>query len=189
MPGTPYDGALAEFATLRAEVDTRAKFQQQILALQLTLTTAVVGFAISRPGMVGLLLAVPLGSYLLCGRYVAQRDAIQRVSSYIAGELSPRIPDGLGWVTYSVQSPRPGRLLGWFLPLLVSFPGVGLLALVWSFRSLDLADAVSSGRAGLVGVWVADLIATGISGYLLVRVFTDRTAVPAAEPVAADGVR
>jgi hypothetical protein len=46
--------------------------QLQFLSLQLTLSGAVFGFAISRTGMTGLLLIVPFSSYLLCGRLVSQ---------------------------------------------------------------------------------------------------------------------
>jgi hypothetical protein len=53
-------------------MDTRSKYQQQILALQVTPTSAIFAFGLSRAGFLGILLIVSLSSYLLSGRYVGQ---------------------------------------------------------------------------------------------------------------------
>lgn len=186
MAERDYDGALAEFSTLRTEIDSRYKYQQQILALQLTLTSAIFGLGLSKPVPLGILLIVPLSSYLLCGRYIGQRTAIRWASRYITEKLSPRVPGGLGWSRWVAENRRPDRLIDWYLPLLIGFPGASLLALGWTVR-LVFAPGDRSGwaTAGLVAVWLTGLLATAASGYLVSRVFRDRT--PAATPAAAPG--
>lgn len=175
MEDERFEGPLAEFNSLRSEIDSRAKFQQQILALQLTLTSTVIGFVLSRQQLEGLLLIVPLSSYLLCGRYVAQRNAIQAASRYISQELSPRVPGGFGWVIWSLENRRSGRLLGWGLPMTLAFPGVSALALLWTYHPM-LVD--NSGHwplvLGLSAVWYMGALATLISTYLLLSVLFDR---------------
>src|SRR5262245_57906006 len=80
-------GAMAKFAALRSEMELRGKYQNQIVTLQITITGAVFGYVLSRTGLLPLLLIVPVSSYLLCGRYVAQHDGIRRISTYIHDEL------------------------------------------------------------------------------------------------------
>jgi hypothetical protein len=174
------DGALAEFSALRAEIDSRSKYQQQILALQLTLTSAIFGLGLSKPVPLGVLMIVPLSSYLLCGRYVGQRSAIRWASRYITEHLSPRVPGGLGWSRWVADNRRPDRLIDWYLPLLICFPGASLLALGWTAH-LVFAPRHRSGwtTAGLVLIWLTGLFATAASGYLVNRVFRDRGPVTA----------
>ncbi len=102
-----YDGALAEFNALRTEIDSRSKYQQQILSLQLTLTTALFGLGLTEPVPPGVLLVIPLTSYLLCARYIGQRSAIRWASRYITEQLSPRVPDGLGSSAWGARPPPP----------------------------------------------------------------------------------
>ncbi|KAB1913583.1 hypothetical protein [Micromonospora sp. AMSO31t] len=185
MTDTDAQGALAEYQSLRAEIDSRAKFQQQIVGLQLTLTSAIIAFGLSRPDFQAVLLIVPLSSYLLCGRYVGQRTAMRWTTRYIDEELAPRVPGGLGWGAWSRANRRPARLLDWFLPLLICFPGVSLLALGWTLR-LIIAHQAWYATAGFVIVWVVGLFATGTSVYLLVDVL--RRPVPAPAPVSGRAV-
>ncbi|RZU48793.1 hypothetical protein EV385_0517 [Krasilnikovia cinnamomea] len=176
MAEREYEGALAEYTTLRAEIDSRYKYQQQILALQLTLSSAIFAFGLSRPSLVGILMIVPLSSYLLCGRYVGQRTAIRWASRYITKELSERVPGGFRWSVWAAENRRPGRLLDWYLPLIICFPGASLLALGWTARFVFHPDHHSGwATAGVVSVWITGLMAVGTSSYLLSRVFADRT--------------
>jgi hypothetical protein len=175
MADRDHDGALAEFGSLRTEIDSRYRYQQQILALQLTLTSAIISLGLSRPVPVGVLLIIPLSTYLLCGRYVGQRTAIRWASRYITEELSPRVPDGLGWPTWSAANRRPDRLLDWFLPLLICFPGASLLALGWTVRLVFVPGGRSGwATTGLLLVWATGLLATFACVVLLVRVFRNR---------------
>lgn len=185
MTETDLQAVLAEYQSLRAEIDSRAKFQQQILGLQLTLTSAIVAFGLSRPGLVGVLLIVPLSSYLLCGRYVGQRTAMRWMTRYIDEELAPRVPGGLGWGAWSQANRRPARLLDWFLPLLVCFPGASLLALGWTVRLMTVPRPWYA-TAGLVVIWVVGLFAMGTSLYLLVDVL--RRPAPAPAPTSSNVV-
>lgn len=187
MDGSGSEGALAEFAALRSEMDARSKFQQQILALQLTLTSAIVAFGLSRAGLVGILLIVPLSSYLLCGRYVGQRTSMRWSAKYIDTQLSPRVEGGLNWVRWSARNRRPARLLDWFLPLLICFPGAGALALGWTVHLVVTPNGRSEWTtAALVTVWVVGAFATIVSIYLLAGVLRrDRSAGP---PAAANAV-
>ncbi|GAA2851594.1 hypothetical protein Acy02nite_35190 [Actinoplanes cyaneus] len=181
MTDQNYDGALAEFSALRAEIDSRSKYQQQILALQLTLTSAIFGLGLSKPVPIGLLMIVPLSSYLLCGRYIGQRSAIRWASRYITEKLSPRVPGGLGWSRWVAENRRPDRLIDWYLPLMICFPGASLLALGWTIDLVFLTHGRSGwATAGLIVVWLAGLLATAACGLLVSRVFRDRGPAPLA---------
>ncbi|AXO36971.1 hypothetical protein AB0K27_08765 [Micromonospora echinospora] len=175
MTDSDVHGALAEYQSLRAEIDSRAKFQQQILALQLTLTSAIVAFALSSPGLLPVLLIVPLSSYLLCGRYVGQRTAMRWTTRYINEELAPRVPGGLGWAAWSQANRRPARVLDWFIPLLICFPGAGVLALGWTLWP-TFTHRHAGAVVGLGTVWTVGLLATGLSIYLLTGVLRSRPA-------------
>lgn len=175
MADPDHEGALAEFNALRMEIDSRHRYQQQILALQLTLTSAIFAFALARPGPVGILMIVPLSSYLLCGRYVGQRTAIRWASRYIVEKLSPRVPGGLGWARWSAENRRPDRLIDWYVPLLLCFPGASALALGWTTRLAFVAEQRSGWTTtGLLLVWITGLLATAASSYILSRVYRDR---------------
>lgn len=181
-----HEGPLAEFVSLRTEIDSRAKFQQQILALQLTLTSAIFGFALSRPGMAGLLLIVPVSSYLLCGRYVAQRTAIRWASTYINEALNPRVPGGLGWVSWSRANRRPDRLLDWLVPLLLSFPGASTLALAWTLGTIIFSGHEGWGAKIAFGiVWLAGAFGAAMTARMLLRIFTEPSAPHATLPAGA----
>lgn len=186
MADGDYEGALAEFGSLRAEMDSRYKYQQQILALQLTLTSAVFAFGLSKPAPLGILMIVPLSSYLLCGRYVGQRTAMRWIARYINEQLSPRVPGGLGWSRWSAENRRPERLLDWYLPLLICFPGASLLALGWTARLVFIPSQRSGwATAGLIAVWLVGVFATGVSAHLLTRIY-GMPRLRQAKPVEAD---
>jgi hypothetical protein len=170
-----FEGPLAEYASLRGEIDSRYKYQQQILALQLTLTSAIFALALSKPAPLGILLIVPLSSYLLCGRYIGQRTAIRWIARYIETELSPQVPGGFGWNAWSRANRRPERFFDWYLPLLICFPGAGLLALGWT-AGLVFGSTPHSAwtRTGLVLVWLVGLTSATTCAYLVSRVYLKR---------------
>jgi hypothetical protein len=179
-------GPVAEYTSLRLESDTRAKYQQQILALQLTLSSAVFGFALSRPKLLALLLVIPMSSYLLSGRYAAQREAIRSIARYIRDSLQARVPGGLGWVTWSRQNPRPNRLIDWLIPMLLTFPGASTLALACTFGLVFYRDGIDVPvRIGLIVVWLAGLFGTAVSAAMFIRIYRDTrpdgSAAPATE--------
>ena len=136
-------GPLAEFSALREEIQERVKAQQHMLSLQLTLSGAVFGFSISRPGMIALLLIVPFSSYLLCGRLVAHHFGTLRVAKYIREELNGQVPGGLRWEEWlERQQCRRPHFLGSALPLLLTFVGASVLALGWTIGYVFVRDGI-----------------------------------------------
>lgn len=172
---------IAEYTSLRSEIDGRAKYQQQILALQLTLTSAIFGFALSRARLTEILLIVPISSYLLCGRYIAQRTAIRWISTYIRDVLDERVGGGLGWIAWSRINPRPDRSTDWLVPMLLTFPGASLLALGWAFPLPFYQHHVAvAARIGLIGLWLVGAFGAAMAARMIVRVYLDRADVTTA---------
>jgi hypothetical protein len=165
-----YEGPLAEFVALRQEIQERVKAQQQLIALQLTLSGAVFAYALSRPGLSALLLAVPFSSYLLCGRTVAQHFGTLRVAEYIRDELSSRVPGGLRWEAWIRREPRSPNILGFALPHLLTFVGASVLSLAWTFGHAFMRDGISlAPKAGLIALWLLGLAVTGLSAALVLQ--------------------
>jgi hypothetical protein len=166
------DGALAEFASLRASIGDRIKAAHQFLALQLTLCGAIFAFAISQPAMIALLLVVPFTSYMLCGRHVAQYLGARLEAQYIREELSPRVPGGLGWEAWENEHRRDYEMLGSTVPLFITFVGSSLFASAWvgAFVWGHAVRAPSLQELALVLVWLAGLAAAALSTFLLVRI-------------------
>lgn len=164
-----FEGPLAEFAALREEIQERVRAQQQLLSLQLTVSAAVFGFAITQAGMTILLLIVPFSSYLLCGRLVAQHFGTLRVAKYIMEELSGRIPGGLHWEQWLRRQSSSPHLLGFTLPLLLTFVGTGVLSLAWTAGSVLRDSVVVAPRVGLMVLWFLGLVATGLSTVLVLQ--------------------
>ncbi|MFJ6674667.1 hypothetical protein ACIQMJ_26515 [Actinosynnema sp. NPDC091369] len=172
------EGPLAEYSALRDEIQDRVKAQQHLLTLQLTFTSAIFGFAITRPGMTALLLIVPFGSYLLCGRLVAQHFGTLRVATYIKEELSGRVPGGLLWERWleDRQGRRP-HFLGSTLPLLFTFAGASVLALGWAAGYVFGRHGVEvPARLGLGAFWLVGL-AAAVACVVLVLQMTNRMPV------------
>jgi hypothetical protein len=166
-----HDGPLAEFSALRQEIQELVKAQQQLLSLQLTVSATIFGFAISRPGMTGLLLILPFTSYLLCGRLVAAQFGTLRDAQYIMEELNGRIPGGVGWEGWlRRRQSRDPYLLGSTLPRLLTFVATSVLALCWTFGYVFGRDDVEAWpRIGLVTAWILGIAATVFSTVLLLR--------------------
>jgi hypothetical protein len=168
--GQGFEGPLAEFAALRDEIQERVKAQGQMLSLQLTLSGAVFGFAISRAGMTALLLIVPFSSYLLCGRLVAQHVGTLRVAQYIREELSRQVPGGLCWEEWLRRQVRRPHFLGSALPLLLTFVGASVLALGWATGYVfGRARLPLAPHLGLLVVWVAGLATAALSTTLILQ--------------------
>lgn len=172
-----FDGPLTEFSALRDEIQERVRAQGHLLSIQLTLASAVFGFAVSRSGMTALLLIVPFSSYLLCGRLVAQHFGTLRVATYIREELSGRVPGGLGWEAWLAGRQRRPHFLGSPLPLLLTFVGASVLALSWTAGYVFVRDGLAVvPRVGLVVLWVLGLAASGLSTVLVLQM-TGRVSV------------
>lgn len=166
-----FDGPLAEFVALRNEIQDRVKAELQIFSLQITISGALFGFAISRPGMITLLLITPFTSYLLCGRLVAQHFGTSRIAKYITEDLSDRVPGGLRWEEWLErrQQQRP-HLLGSTLPLLLAFVGASVLGLASTTGYVFAHGGIAvAPRLGLVLLWLVGLATAGLSAVLVLQ--------------------
>jgi hypothetical protein len=130
---------LAEYATLRAEVDRRTNVQWNVVALQITSAGVIASLAISRVSDIALLLVIPLLSYMLGSRYILHDYHIKLISKYIRDSLSGRLHDHLEWESWKFRAieadTRWRRWLtptGWNLlhPTRLAFEGVASLALL-----------------------------------------------------------
>lgn len=166
-----YEGPLAEFAALRAEIEHCLQRQHGFQTLQITAVAAIFSFALSQSKYTGILLAIPAISYLLCGRFVAQHHGMMRMGAYINDELSHRIPGGLNWEQWiRTKGRRTDRTISWTIPLLITFPGASLISEAWVFSYVFTRHHVAAPeRIFLTGVWLAGIIATALCTYLVLR--------------------
>ena len=154
---TEVDVALAEYGSLRQEIDTRATRWHQILTTQLIVTGAIFAYALgpgeSRNTVV--LLVLPFTSFLLLGRLADQQYAVNRIGRYVRVYLSPRVPGGLQWEKWAFADRR--RQVGqfWLGPVMLAFPmasalGIGLHAgVAYSAHAVHLVFLL---------VWAAGLV-------------------------------
>jgi hypothetical protein len=130
---------LAEYSALRSEVDRRANIQWNVLALQVTSAGVIASLAISRPADIGLLLVIPLSSYMLGSRYILHDYHLKLISRYIRVSLSARLQGNLAWEDWKAKQMAPDvhrrnwlTVTGWSLvhPTRLAFEGVAWLALL-----------------------------------------------------------
>jgi hypothetical protein len=123
---------LAEFSALRSEIDNRANLQWNIFALQLTAAGVIFSFALSNPNHTGFLLILPLTTYAFAGRYLSQYLGTERIGAYIREVLSPKLNGELLWEDwYRDRRSHGAQALNWLNPLVIAFPGVATIALIW----------------------------------------------------------
>jgi hypothetical protein len=146
--------------------------QHQIMALQLTLVGAIFGIAISRPGLAGILMIVPVISYSLCMRHLTNGLSIFEIARYIRDDLSGRVPGGLRWESWLIQHGRESITYGVVIPMVLTFPGVSVVALAWTVTfpfSHGIAAAI-----GLAVIWLISAVATVHQTVLILRIRRDR---------------
>jgi HAD superfamily hydrolase (TIGR01509 family) len=162
--GDEANGPLAEYSALRQEVTARLGFMHQILGFYLTAVGSIFVLSLSAPDRTYLLLMVPWISFVLCGRYMSQEYGIDRIGEYHRLSLGPRIPGGLGWEQWMSDNPRKLLILGWIVPLAVSFPGASVFALAWTgqFLLTHPKDAPLP-MALLIALWAGGLAVTGLT--------------------------
>lgn len=163
------DGALAEYAALRQEVDSRWSRAHNLLTTQLTVCGAVFGLTLASQGQVRVLLVVPLISYLLCARFYSQVLAIHRITVYIRSRLSPRVHGGLRWEEHLTRNPAASAL-PWLSSHLLTFPGPAALALIWVTGYVYTAPMATMVRVGMITAWWVGLAAAIASAVQLLRV-------------------
>jgi hypothetical protein len=137
---------LAEYNALRAEIDRRSQAQQTLSNLALTLSGALVAYAIAHDSVVVLVLQ-PIVASALGLLYADHSLAIRRASRYLDRHLAVTLarltkePDLLLWEGL-VQSTRTRAWRPfWLLPPLLVFVGssVAVLAVCLTARVYDHA--------------------------------------------------
>ena len=164
---------LAEFAALRAEILSRVNLQWNIFALQLTAAGVIFSFALSNPHHTGFLLILPLTTYAFAGRYLAQHISIQSVGNYIREVLNPKMNGELTWEDWVKGRPPPlgSRTINWLNPLIIAFPGIATIALIWVAPYVwESANMSAANRALVVAVWLLGIGVTALSFQLIIRI-------------------
>lgn len=166
------DAAIAEFNALRAEIVARQNSQQGLLSIQLTAAGALFSLALSGAGRAAVLLVLPLVTYMLAGRHVSHSYACLSIATYIRTKLSSRVSGGLGWEEWlraHRSTPRRYRALN---PLVISFPGISILALLGSMSYLGTVPR-SAAATMLWAAWLAGLALTTASARLVWKIRSD----------------
>ena len=144
-----------------------------LLSIQLTAAGGVFSLALSGAGRAAVLLILPLITYMLAGRHVAHSYASASIGTYIRVELSGRVRGGLGWEQWlQTHRSRPTRRNWTNNPLLITFPGISILALLGALPYLATLGA--SATAGMLWLsWVLGVALTSASTRILWKVRTD----------------
>jgi len=168
MAAKDADGPLAEFVALRDEILQLNQQQNQMLALQLTISGAVFGIAISHAGLADILMIVPVVSYSLCARYLMNAISIVEIARYIREELANRVPGGLGWESWMLANSRESMSYNLVqIPLLFTFPGVSVAALSWVVPYIYSQQVPK--MIGLVMLWTISAAAAVQQAVLIIR--------------------
>lgn len=163
------DGALAEYAALRQEVDSRWNRAHSLLTSQLTICGAIFGVALASQAQTRVLLVIPHLAYLLCSRFYAQVLGVYRITVYIRDELSPRVAGGLRWEEYLTRNPAASPL-PWLSAHLLTFSGPSILATAWTAGYVFGGVMHPAARVGMIVVWGLGVIAVVAGTIQLVRV-------------------
>jgi hypothetical protein len=157
-------GPLAEYAALREDLRSRDQYQRQLINLQLTLAAGTLAFVVAHAELEGLFLAIPVATYFLCGRWVAQHTGMEQIVDYIMNDLSPRIPGGVRWDAWSMSHLRPRRVQEFIVPIIAIFPGLSLSAIVTSvWLSVAQKSTLGLGPAAFAVVLVLDILVSVMS--------------------------
>jgi hypothetical protein len=136
---------LAEFSALRSEIKDRSSAAWALVALDVTGTTAVLGFLLSKNADPKLLLALPLFAPALGLLFIDHAYNINNLGSYIKNRLRPLVVEAAGSteilgyedVIDKYEQHRFLRLVPLGLPLTLFFSVLPLAALVFVVPSLD----------------------------------------------------
>lgn len=179
-----HEGPLAEFNALRGEIINRNAAQQNLFVVQLTISGAIVSFAVASPERTLLLLILPITSFLILIRYAIHHVGIVDIARYIEEKLSDRVPGGLHWEQWVRSNRRGGSRLYRLHPLYLSHPGVGVLALAAAFPTVYFEpDPSVVARLVLIVGWLVGAAAV-VAALLVCRSITRYTT---GAPVAPSG--
>jgi hypothetical protein len=141
--------SLAEFAAVRSEIKDRSSAAWALVALDVTGTTAVLGFLLSKNADPKLLLALPLFAPALGLLFIDHAYNINNLGSYINKRIRPLVVEAAGSteilgyedVIDRYEEHRFLRLVPLGLPLSLFFSVLPLAAIVFAVPSLDAAWA------------------------------------------------
>ena len=132
--------AYAEYTSVRQEIADRIRMRHTLLTLQLTIAGALYSFRAR--SIKSFEISTHCSIYYLhalspsCGGILCTREGVL----YIQNKLSPRVRGGLGWEAWRKEETiRPGGPSGKLTravfggsPLMISFPVVSAVALIWA---------------------------------------------------------
>ena len=165
---------LAEYASLRLEIERRSTVQWNVFALQITSAGAIASLAISAAAKSALLLIIPLSSGMLAGRYILHDFHLKLIDRYIRDSLSVRLHGHLQWAEWKRQEMSGPAPLSWFgvtrwnigHPTRLAFEGVAVLALIATAPAAAYTwwteHPPAALVAGFVLTWSLGLITTGL---------------------------
>lgn len=160
-------GALAEFAALRAEALQAWSTQSNIVALQLTATSVVFSFSLTNRSRTGFLLIIPVVCYVLNGRYLRAERLVRLIGEYIMTDLSLRVNGGLRWESWLRQRPNPKQALRWSAHGPLIFSAISFLTLIWLLPYMhSIHDVSTFTRVLLDLLWISGFVLTLLSAYM-----------------------
>ncbi|MEU3505829.1 hypothetical protein ABZ726_35835 [Streptomyces hundungensis] len=115
---------------------------------------------------------IPFSSYLLGTRYAAQLHFSFLAAQYIATELSPRVPGGLGWEPWlgDRASQHRGHKAVRLTGLWLAFPAVAGAAVIWSAMYFYGHGRLGGVQLTVVTIlWLFALAAVPATGWVLWR--------------------
>ncbi|MGH3736107.1 MAG: hypothetical protein ACRDT6_10890 [Micromonosporaceae bacterium] len=161
------EGPLAEYASMRQEIESCIDRMTRLYLFQLSTAGAIFAFVLSGGGRSGLLLIVPISSYLLYVAWLNNYESVMHIGKFIDTVLGPKIGGGVHWESWRRANPYPQRLPGGYHHLLLAFAGVSLLSLGWAtptvFSGWSAAPWV---HVALLAAWLVGLGALLAQAYL-----------------------
>ena len=163
---------LAEYSSLRAEIERRTSIQWNVVALQIGSAGTIASLAISAVSNIALLLVIPLTSYMLGSRYILHDYHIKLIHRYIASSLSSRLGNALEWERWKDTESAPAvdkdqwlTPTGWnpLHPTWLVFGGVATGALIAAAVAAVYYWSTASPRGyymvGFAVCWALDVVA------------------------------
>jgi len=164
------DAALAEYAALRGEIDRRSRAQQTLATLAVTLTGALVAYAIDKDAA-AILLIQPIVVCAFGLLYADHGAAIRRLGRYLDRSVGATVVRVTGdrramrWEALAARREGLWRLF-WLAPPVLIFVGSSAAVLAVSLTA-RLSPAVAGGSTLLhLPAWV--FLVTWLVGIVLV---------------------
>jgi hypothetical protein len=123
---------VAEANGNRSEIQRRSSSQHRLLALHITITSAIIGVGLGRPEYQLMLLVLPIASAVIGMLYLDHHLTIARIASHLATTyLTHRLN------SYQVESVALRRTWSYFflfaMPVMLVFTAVPACVVMWTF--------------------------------------------------------